>query len=168
MSGTTTIYPFLQARNLRSLAVQGGSPDATTGVITWGTASDLAAQATAGTRTFKAFDWESNPSTELIRPSDLPTANYVIEYEDFDITIQEIIPANGSGVLGVMLMGFDYFRVVAGYAPRGATAVVATVAAVGIRGSGKGAVGPGENVQSLQLKPIGSNLYIGPPNSIPF
>lgn len=149
---------FLQARDLYSFTVQAGTLGASG--ITWASATELAIAST-GSGTFKAVEVGGNPSLEQFRASDLGAANYQNEYEDWTLTIREIIPTNGAGALGVLAATTDYVRVVAAYRPRYSAGARNVLIAVGTRGTFNTTIQQGENLNVMTIQPIGYGIFIG-------
>jgi hypothetical protein len=161
-----TIPRFLQARDLLSALVAPGNLDAS-GAIVWGTAIEMAVKA-AGTGTWKAFEFNGNPSLERFVPSDLGVANYQNEYEDFDFTIREITPPNGTGTLTLIATTADFVRVDYIYRPRNVgTGAGTRLVAVGARGNLRNGFSQGENTQELGIKPVGFGVWVGLSTSTP-
>ncbi|WP_395089292.1 hypothetical protein [Armatimonas sp.] len=150
---------FLQARDLLSATIQGGTMGS--GGITWSTAIEMSV-AGAGTATWKAFEIQNNPNNVLFMPSDMGVANYQNEHEDFNFTVREITPQNGLGTLTAIAAAYDYARVVYNYRGRHlSTGASAKCVAVGARGGLRNGIAAGENVQELSLQPIGYGVWFG-------
>lgn len=151
---------FLQARDLIGAAVQGGTLN-TSNAIDWGTAVEISLRGSGGLGTIKAYELSSNPSMATFMSSDMVVANNQVEYEDWELTVREIMPNDSMGALRQMAL-FDYVRVSFAYRPRHwTTGAGARIIAVGARGQYQTGLAVGENVQSLVLKPIGWAIWTG-------
>jgi hypothetical protein len=163
---TITITRALQARNLLSLAIQG-STISTVGVVTFGTAIELAV-ANTGTNTFDAFELRLGPQMEKFVPADASVASYQIEHEDFTATIRELSPQTSIGGSMTQFLASDYIRVVAKFgAPGAASAAQTQVVLIGIRESAQYGIQLGRNTQELVLRPCGYTIFVGAGNATP-
>lgn len=152
---------YLQARNLKSAKIQAGVPVA--GSITWSTAVDIA-KFNSTLMSFKAFEFNGQPSSENLKPSDSTMANYQIDFDDFTATIRELVPANGTGALNALQNQYDYFRYEVVYHDRGAGGGFVTVGTrmivIGVRDASPFQLGAGENTAALTLKPAGIPIFL--------
>ncbi len=156
---------YLMARNVVSAKIQGGA--LANSSVTWGTAVDLALS--AGTlMSFKALEFSSNPSSEMLMPSDSTVANYQLAYDDFDATLREIVPANGTGAILGIVSSYDYIRYDLVYKDRGAALAAGTrIVVVGVRSTSPWQVSQGENVAAVTIKPCGYGIWVGAASATP-
>jgi hypothetical protein len=161
----SVIPRYLQARNLLYAKIQAGTV-AADGTITWGTAVDISL-AGASTRSFKAFQFNSAPVRENLRPSDFSVANYQIEYEDWTATLSEIIPSNGFGAINALLgVSGDHYRFDVAYKAPGQTNGMRFVM-IGVRGENPFTIQAGENTSSLTIYPASYVIWQGATNDTP-
>lgn len=160
-----TVPRFLQARDLKTALVSGGTLGSSG--ITWGTGIEMSVRG-SGTATWKAFEFSSQPSLTNFMSSDLGVANYQNEFEDFDFTAREITPVNGLGTLGVLCggtgttAGYDYLRFEYTYRARElSSGNIYKLVIVGIRGPYRNGFTMGENTQEVTIKPISYGVWLG-------
>lgn len=153
-----TIPQFLQARDIIDMNVSAGTPNAS-GVVTFGTAVDLSVA--GGAATFKALEISLDPAHLKVHASGLVVPNYVVEEDDFTVTIREVIPANGEGNLLALAYAHDYIRVGVLYRPHWAATGGTQLVVAGVRGTLQTGIQMGENVASLTLRPAAQAFWAG-------
>ncbi len=158
---TTATLPFYkQAKHLTTLKLYPGVKAGS--VVTWGTPVDLATQASGGTGTFEAFQFNGSPVDVSLAPADSRYENMATERDTFDVTISEVAPVNGTGNLKLIWYTSEYIRVVAGYTDDGAaSSTEQSIVVVGKRGRLGTGMQLGKNTDTLSLVPCGKAPFIG-------
>lgn len=161
-----TITTLLQSRDLVGLTLQAGTLGAGS-AISWGTAVEMSLNG-AGTATFKALEYNSNPDIQLFTPADWVIANYQIEMDDWAFILREVSNPSNIGAIMTVAGVSDYVRCVAKFAPKWARATAASqtqLVFIGLRGPVSFGIANGENIQQIEVRPIGFNPFIGAGNA---
>lgn len=159
----TPIPTYVQAKDVMFCTLAPGTLGA--GGLTFGTAVDIGSS--AGLATFKGINFNFNPVHGLFMASDQTVANYAIEYDDPECTIEELIPKNGVGNNLAAALAYDYVKVAVGYKMRGLAGAGVQVVYAGVRGGLPWGVKGGENTSNLTLKACGIAPWSGLTSATP-
>ncbi len=164
-----TILQTLQARNLVSLTIGGGTIATDgSGTVTWGTPIEVSVATSGGTKEFESLTWSIDPDLLMDAPSDLPVASYIIDRDDFTVTLTLKELSSGPGTIMTVASTSDVIRLVAVYRPRGGSSGGTCVSIIGERGNASGMLGIGKNTASFTIRPFGNELFVGPVASNPY